>query len=181
VTDEPNWEQMAVVGRIARPHGIRGQVIVNPETDFPEERFAVGATLFLQRDGRIEPVTVTAFRLQRGRPVIGLEGIGDMNAAERLAGLEFRVPIAALIPLPDGMFYHHDLVGCVVTTQGGGRVGTVSAVEGEAGNTRLVVQTDRGELLVPLASDICTTIEPASKRVVIAPPEGLLELNEPRK
>jgi ribosomal 30S subunit maturation factor RimM len=57
-------------------------------------------------------------------------------------------------------------------------VGTVSAVEGDAGNTRLVVQCERGEVLVPLAVDICTRIEPDAKRIVIQPPEGLLDLNE---
>jgi 16S rRNA processing protein RimM len=169
---------MAVVGWVARPHGIRGQVIVNPETDFPEERFRVGATLFMKRGGAIEPVIVNASRLQQGRPVVGLDGISDMNAARALAGLEFRIPVEALAELPEGAFYHHDLVGCVVETSDGGAVGTVSAVEGEMGNTRLVVQSDRGELLVPLADDICTRIDPAGKRIVIAPPDGLLELNE---
>jgi 16S rRNA processing protein RimM len=181
MTDERQWEDMAVVGRIARPHGIRGQVIVNPETDFPEDRFAVGATLFARRGDRVEPFTVTASRIQQGRPVIGLEGIADMNAAQELAGLEFRVPVETLAVLPEGTFYHHDLVGCVVTTADGTAVGTVSAVEGGAGNTRLVVQSDKGEVLVPLAVDICTSIEPAAKRIVVAPPEGLLELNERRK
>ena len=66
---------MAAVGTIARPHGIRGQIIVNPATDFPEDRFAAGATLFVMKEGRIQPVTVTTSRVQQGRPVIGLEGV----------------------------------------------------------------------------------------------------------
>lgn len=172
---------MAVVGRVARPHGIRGQVVVNPDTDFPDERFAVGATLFIQHGGNVHPITVTASRLQQGRPVIGLEGINDMDAARGLAGLEFRVPVSELAPLPEGTYYHHDLVGCVVETVSGMRVGTVSAVEGQAGSTRLVVDGERGEILVPLATDICTSIEPDVKRIIIAPPPGLIELNERRK
>jgi 16S rRNA processing protein RimM len=171
---------MAVVGRIARPHGIRGQVIVNPETDFPEERFGVGATLFVNRGGRIDTCTVTTSRIQQGRPVIGLEGIADMNAAQELAGLEFRVPVETLAQLPEGTYYHHDLVGCVVATRDGIAVGTVSAVEGGAGNTRLVVDSGSGEVLIPLVLDICTTIDPAAKQIVIVPPEGLLDLNERR-
>lgn len=169
---------MAVVGVIARPHGIRGQVIVNPETDFPEDRFRPGATLFVNREGRVEPLTVTTFRMQQGRPVIGLESVADMNAARELAGLEFRVPAADLVELPDGMFYHHDLIGCVVTTADGRDVGVVSAVEGDAGTTRLVVGSAAGEVLIPLVLDICTTIDPAAKKIVIAPPDGLIELNE---
>lgn len=172
---------MAVVGVVARPHGIRGHVFVNPETDFPEERFGVGQTLFALRDGAIEPFTVTAFRLQGVRPVIGLEGVTDMDAARELAGLEFRVPVDALVPLPDGMFYHHDLVGCVVRTVEGQEVGAVTAVDGDAGNTRLVVQNERGEVLIPLNLGICTEIDPKVKRIIIAPPEGLIELNERRK
>jgi 16S rRNA processing protein RimM len=173
-----NWDEMAVVGVIARPHGIRGQVIVNPATDFPEARFAAGSTLFVIKEGRIQPVTVTTSRMHQGRPVIGLEGIGDMDAARELAGLEFRIPVESLAALPEGSYYHHDLIGCVVETLDGTTIGTVSSVEGDMGNTRLVVQRDSGELLIPLASDICTAIEPSAKRIVIAPPDGLLELNE---
>jgi len=169
---------MAVVGVIARPHGIRGQVIVNPATDFPEARFAAGATLFVIKEDRIQPVTVTTSRMHQGRPVIGLEGIGDMDAARELAGLEFRIPVESLAALPEGSYYHHDLIGCVVETPDGTTIGMVSSVEGDMGNTRLVVQRDSGELLIPLASDICTAIEPSAKRIVIAPPDGLLELNE---
>ena len=171
---------MAVVGVIARPHGIRGQVIVNPETDFPEDRFAEGQTLYAWRDGAIEPFVVTTSRVQQGRPVIGLEGIGDMDAARELAGLEFRVPVDALAALPEGTYYHHDLIGCVVDTEDGARVGTVSAIEGDMGNTRLVVQGEAGEVLVPLVLHICRVIEPAARRIVIAPPDGLIELNARR-
>jgi 16S rRNA processing protein RimM len=176
-----NWDEMAVVGRVARPHGIRGQFYVNPDTDFPEDRFAAGSTLFVMRGGRIEPLTVTTSRMQQGRPVIGLEGIDDVDAARDLAGLEFRVPMETLAALPAGAFYRHDLVGCAVETADGCVVGTVSDVEGDAGNMRLVVETAGGELLVPFVEGICTSIDPSAKRIVIAPPEGLLELNQRRR
>jgi 16S rRNA processing protein RimM len=176
-----NWDEMAVVGRVARPHGIRGQFFVNPETDFPEERFATGATLFAMRGGCIEAFTVAASRMQQGRPVIGLEGIADVDAARELAGTEFRVPVESLVELPEGMFYHHQLAGCVVETSDGAAVGTVSDVEGELGNARLVVQAEDGELLIPLTVAICTTIDPDAKRIVIEPPAGLLDLKERRR
>jgi len=175
-----NWDEMAVVGRVARPHGIRGQIIVNPETDFPEDRFSVGSTVFVNRGGRVEPVVLTASRIQQGRPVIAIDGIADPDAARELAGLEFRVPVELLVPLPQGQFYRHELIGCAVETADGRQVGTVSDVEGETSNSRLVVQAERGEVLVPLAVDICTLIDTAAKRIVIVPPSGLLEVNEPR-
>jgi len=172
-----NWEAMAVVGRIARAHGNRGQVIVNLETDFPEQRFKAGAKLFAKRGTSVEPLIVTAVRFQHGRPVIGLEGVESMNDAEGLAGLELRVPVEELAALPAGSFYHHDLVGCHVVTERGEDVGIVEGVEGTAGGNRLVVIGPRGEILIPLATAICRTIDVAGRRIVIEPPEGLLDLN----
>ena len=169
---------MALVGRIARAHGIRGQVIVNPDTDFPEERFKPGATLFTQRGGEVTPLTLTTVRFQNGRPVIGIEGVETMNDAEALAGLELRVPVEELAPLPAGTFYHHDLVGCQVVTGGGENVGTVERVEGTLDGSRLVVAGAKGEILIPLVTAICRTIDVAGKRIVIEPPDGLLEVNE---
>lgn len=170
---------MAVVGRIARPHGLRGQVVVNPETDFPGERFHPGAELFVNRAGQAEPITITTVRFQQARPVIGLRGVEDLTAAAGLAGVELRVPIDRLAALPPDTFYRHDLIGCTVETTAGSVIGRVDDVEGTMGGSRLVV-TPRGggELLVPLAATICTVIDPGAKRIVIDPPDGLLELNE---
>jgi ribosomal 30S subunit maturation factor RimM len=69
------------------------------------------------------------------------------------------------------------LIGCRVETRGGDHVGTVTDVEGTVDRSRLVVTGARGEILIPLANEICTTIDPAGKRIVVAPPEGLLDLN----
>jgi 16S rRNA processing protein RimM len=168
---------MAVVGQIARAHGNRGQVILNADTDFPDERFRPGAELFVERGGVVQRLTVTSVRFQRGRPIVGLEGVGTMSDAEALAGCELRVPTDRLAVLPDGTFYRHDLVGCTVETGSGERVGVVAGVEGTLDRSRLVIEGNRGEVLVPLVPEICTTIDVRSKRIVIEPPEGLLEVN----
>ena len=175
-----DWDDMVLVGRIARPHGIRGQVIVNPETDFVEDRFRVGAELRTRGAGGEETLTVSSFRVQGGRPVIGFEGFTRVEDVDRLAGQELRVPEQALQPLEPGTFYHHQLVGCAVETLDGSRVGEVERVEGGVGGSRLVVGGPRGEILLPLAAEICVEIDVAAKRIRIAPPEGLLELNEVR-
>jgi 16S rRNA processing protein RimM len=169
---------MAVVGRIARAHGIRGQVIVDPETDFPEERFQPGAELFIERGGVAEPIRITAVRFHRARPIIGVDGVATMNDAELLAGRELRVPLERLAPLPAETFYRHDLIGCVVMTTKDDRVGEVSNVEGTLAGSRLVIDGPRGEILIPLAAEICVTLDVDAKRIVIDAPEGLLELNE---
>ena len=168
---------MAVVGRIARAHGIRGQVIVNLETDFPETRFQPGAELFIERTGAVEALRLTTVRFHRERPIVGIDGVTTMNEAEALAGHELRVPADWLAPLPSGMFYRHDLIGCRVDTRDGRPIGTVTGVDGTLGGSRLVVDGSQGEILIPLAHEICTTIDVEGKRIVIDPPDGLLELN----
>jgi 16S rRNA processing protein RimM len=171
------WKDMAVVGQIARAHGNRGQVILNAETDFPGERFRPGAELFVERGGVVKELTITTVRFQRGRPVVGLAGVDTMNDAEALAGYELRVPADWLAALPEGTFYRHDLVGCRVETRGGEPVGVVAGVEGTLDRSRLVVAGVSGDVLVPLVPEICTTIDVPGKRIVIEPPEGLLDLN----
>ena len=172
---------MAVVGRIARAHGIRGQVIVNPDTDFPDERFAPGTELFVQRAGTVEAVTVTSVRFHRDRPIIGIAGVETMNDAEALAGVELRGPVSRLAALPSNVFYRHELVGCRVETGDGSLVGLVEAVEGTLSSSRLIVAGEQGEVLVPLVSPICRAVDLADRRIVIEPPEGLLELNLRRR
>jgi 16S rRNA processing protein RimM len=171
------WEDMAVVGRIARPHGIRGQVIVNPETDFPDIRFQAGAELFIERNGAAIPLRLTSARFQGQRPVIGVDGVDTMTEAEALAGLELRVPLDRLAPLPADTYYRHDLIGCLVETADGRMVGLVSDVEGTMTGSRLIVDGAHGEVLIPLVAGICTVVDPAAKRIVIDPPAGLIEVN----
>ena len=172
-----NWDDMAVVGRIARSHGIRGQVIVNVETDFPEERFRSGSEVFVDRCGEVEPLTLTTVRFHQGRPIVGIAGIDSIDEAQGLAGLELRVPAERLVRLPAGTFYRHDLVGCRVETREGEAVGVVKQVEGTIDASRLVVASGGDEILIPLTVAICTGINADAKRIVIEPPEGLLELN----
>src|SRR5687768_13615169 len=175
-----DWDDMAVVGRVARPHGLRGDVVINPETDFVEERFRKGKTVWTRSAAGEECLTIASARVQQGRAVVGFAGLSSIEAAERLAGLELRIPEESLQPLEPGRYYEHQLVGCSVATARGELVGTVVRVDSGAGSSRLVVDGARGEILVPLAADICVEIDVAGRRIRIEPPEGLLELNEVR-
>lgn len=170
-------QELLLVGRVARAHGNRGQVIVNLETDFPESRFALGQVLHVGRGTEFEPRRIESVRFHQGRPVIGLEGVDTMDAAEALAGADLKVPAAALAPLPEGTFYHHDLVGCDVRDRGGHAIGRVTGVEGTMERSRLVVSgRDGREILIPLVAAICVEVNPASRVIVVDPPEGLLDL-----
>ena len=177
MTVDDKWDSMVLVGFVARTHGNRGEVILKSETDFPEQRFRIGGVLHARRnDGPIERLELTTVRFQQGRPIVGISGIGSISEAERLAGSELRVPETEQAPLPDGTYYHHQLIGCDVETGTGERIGRVVAVQGEGEATRLVVRGTRAEVLIPLVQEICA-IDVAAHRIVISPPEGLLEVN----
>ena len=175
--NDADWDEMVLVGVVARTHGNRGEVILNSETDFPELRFRVGARLRARRgDGPAEWLDITAVRFQQGRPILGLAGISTIDEAERLSGAELRVPVSEQPPLSEGRYYHHQLIGCVVETRDGATVGRVTGVDGGGEATRLVVRGGRGEVLIPLAHEMCD-IDVEARRIVVTPPEGLLEVN----
>lgn len=168
-----------LVGRIARAHGNRGQVIVNLETDFPEQRFKPGALLLVGESAT--PRRVREVRFHQGRPIVGLEGVDTMNDAEALAGEDLRIASSSLPPLPAGTFYRHDLVGCEVRGVDGATIGRVTDVQGPMERSWLVVNGAAGEVLIPLVADICMGVEPQARQITVRLPEGLLELNRTKK
>jgi 16S rRNA processing protein RimM len=172
----PDWDAMVLVGRIVRPHGNRGQMMVAPETDFAETRFATGATVWCQRGGQTVPITVTECRFHDGRPIIGLTGVASINDAETFRGCELRVPDAALPALAAGQFWYHDLIGCHVVTMTGQDVGPVVRID-EGATYLLVVHGAGGEVLVPMVDRICRRIDVAGRTIEIESIPGLLELN----
>lgn len=171
------WDEMALVGVVARTHGRHGEVVVNPVTDFPEERFAPGGTVFLEGMPAPRRLRIRDRWFRGDRPVLAFEGIGTLSDAEALRGAQLRIPEEALRPLPEGAWYEHDLVGCTVRTVGGDEVGAVTALEGPNGAQRLIVAAAGAEIDVPLAEPICVGVDPVAGVIVIDPPEGLLEVN----
>jgi 16S rRNA processing protein RimM len=172
----PAWDDMVLVGRIARPQGIRGEVIIDADTDFPEQRFAEGASVFVERAGAVAPLTIAEFRMHGGRPVVRFDGVESMDEAETVRGLEMRVPESELGALPENVWYHHQLLGSVVRTKEGREVGTVVGIQGPTDRSILVIDGPEGNALVPLVAEFCK-VDVAAKVVEIDPPEGLLEVN----
>ena len=113
---EREWDEMVLVGIVARTHGNRGEVILNSETDFPEDAIPGRcATLYARiGTGPIEPLQVTAVRFQQGRPIIGVAGISSITRPSGWPARELKVPDSEQEPLPDGTYYHHQLIGCEV-------------------------------------------------------------------
>jgi 16S rRNA processing protein RimM len=167
-----NTDDLLLVGRVARPHGIRGQVVVNPETDFMEERFTAGQVLLVGPVERTREYQIREVRFHQGRPIVSFAGVDTMDDAQALAGADLWLSEAALAPLPEGTFYRHELLGCEVRDAAGALVGRVTGIEGTLERSYLVVD---GDVMIPLVEHICAIDMPA-RRVRVTPPEGLLEL-----
>jgi len=173
-----DWDSMVLVGRVGRTHGIRGQVAVTPDTDFVAERFRRGAQVWIRHAEQTTALTIVEAKLEGRRPVLAFEGYDSIEAAETLAGAELRVPESSLQPLPEGTYYLHQLVGCRVETVDGATVGDVTRVDGGAAAAVLLVASAHGDVLVPLAQEICVGIDVGARLIRVRMPEGLLELNE---
>jgi 16S rRNA processing protein RimM len=196
-TEEQDWVQVA---RIIRPRGNKGEVLAELFTDFPA-RLSSRLQIFLRRPNS-EPraIVLQSFWVDRNHPEHGIfhfEGCASIDAAEKLRGLDVLIPLADRVNLPAGKYFVSDLIGCSVfenpTTEtklsspacameeAPRLLGTVCDVffpgEGTAGTPLLQVQTAAGELLVPLAEDICRRIDVAGRRIDVTLPEGLSDLN----
>ncbi len=167
---------LLTVGRVGRPHGVRGEVLVDVRTDDPETRFATGAVLHTDPPGR-GPLRVVAARRHSGRYVVAFAGFDDRTAAEALRGTALVVDSADLEPIDDPDEFHDtDLLALAVENADGQPVGEVADVIHGPGGDLLAVRIGDREVLVPFVREIVPTVDVAGRRIVIVPPEGLLDL-----
>jgi 16S rRNA processing protein RimM len=165
-----------VVGRIAKAHGVGGEVSVDVRTDEPDARFAVGSALATDPAER-GPLTVERARWHSGRLLVRFSGVPDRGAAEALRGTLLVVDSATspAVGDPDD-FWDHDLIGLTAQTTDGRSLGVVTDVLHPPGPDVLSLKVAGQDVLVPFVREIVPVVDLAAGRVVIDPPEGLLEL-----
>ena len=154
-------------------------------TDFPERLLPLACVELWDEKTGPRTVAVRSCWISRsrgGQAIFHFAGSASIADAEKLVGLEVQIPLADRVALPRGSYYISDLTGCEVRTADGTVVGVVSDVQfsgkDACGTPLLMLDSAQGELLIPLADEICIRIDPAAKRILIAPPEGLLDLNQ---
>lgn len=167
-----------VVGRIRRPHGIRGDVSVEVHTDDPGDRFAVGSMLATD-PAEHGPLTVGAMRWHSGTLLLKFAEVDDRTAAESLRGTWLVMDSAELGPTGDpDEFHDHELIGLAAVTTGGEPVGVVADVRHHGQDLLVIDSQANPELLVPFVAAIVPEVDVAAGRLVIDPPPGLLEQPE---
>ncbi len=164
-----------MIARLLRPRGIRGELVALPLSDHRERFDALGTVVVNGRELGVERTW-----WHDGRLILKFQGIDTMTQAEPLAGADVCVPMAERAPLPPDEFYLGDLVDCaVIDHASGATIGTVSGWQDSGGAPLLEVAPANGgeAILIPFARSICVEIDTAARRIVVNPPEGLLELN----
>jgi 16S rRNA processing protein RimM len=169
-----------VVGRIGRPHGVRGEVTVEVRTDDPDLRFVPGASFRTDPAAR-GPLTVTGVHWHSGTLLLRLEGpsgpIDSREAAETVRNTELLVDVADLPPIEDpDSFYDHQLVGLTARLTDDTVLGEVTAVRHEAQDLLVVRRPEGGDVLIPFVAAIVPAVDLAAGVLRVDPPEGLLEL-----
>jgi 16S rRNA processing protein RimM len=166
-----------VIGRIAKAHGIGGEVSVDVRTDDPDYRFAIGERLDTE-PAEVGPLLVESTRWHSGRLLVRFAGVSDRSAAEALRStLLVADSITSARSESTDEFWDHDLIGLDAVMTDGVLVGQVTDVLHPPGSDLLVIGRPTGaELLIPFVAEIVPSVDLSTRRVVIAPPEGLLDL-----
>jgi 16S rRNA processing protein RimM len=197
--ETPRW---VIVARILRARGNKGEVAAEILTDFPERLTRLREVFVGRADDKNEPRRVSLqscwlSQNHRRQAVFHFEGVHSISDAEAFRGLDVLLPFEQRVALPAGQYFVSDLIGCSVfenpvlpptvssspcsLAEAPSLLGTVRDVQfsGEeiSGTPLLEVETSHGEILIPLAVDICTKIDPAARRIDVILPEGLRDLN----
>ncbi|WP_113699977.1 ribosome maturation factor RimM [Nonomuraea lactucae] len=163
-----------VVGRIGRPHGVRGDVTVEVRTDDPELRFAAGTSIATDPSSR-GPLVVESSRWHKGSLLLSFAGVADRDAAEELRGTMLVIDSADVAPSEDpDEFHDHQLIGLTVVTASGEEVGEVTDVLHHGQDLLVVRRAGQDDALIPFVRTLVPEVDLEGGRLVVDPPEGLL-------
>ncbi len=169
-------EPLIVVARAVKTRGLKGQIVADLLTDFPERFADVSELIAVGPGNKRIAVELEDHWFQKNRVILKLKDFDSIEASSALIGYDFAVPEAERVQLEEGSFYDWELEGCIVNTVAGKQVGTVTGILATGGVPLLEVKDAERDYLVPLVEAIVTEVDIEKKRILIDPPEGLLEL-----
>ena len=167
-----------LLGRVLRPHGIRGELRIEVLTAYPE-RIVAGMTIAIGPDPD-DPTTAVEYEITQVRThqkylILGVEGVPDRNAADLLREQNVMIALENAIPLEDGEFYLYQIIGLSVQTEDGETIGTVTEIIETGANDVLVVHGPRGEILLPVIDDCVLDVDVEGEKITVNLMEGLVE------
>ena len=174
----PDLDNFVLVGRVSKPHGIKGELKIFPYSGHPEDFTFFKEVLLLQRDkSEGKAFTVTRSRGQGKFAILKLDGVEGRDASESFSGQEVWTRMEMLPPLEDDEFYWHEMVGLQVVTDAGRQLGTVTSLFTSGAQDILVITGTGQEYLIPAQNEFIVTLDNETNTLVVSPPAGLLEIN----
>ena len=172
---------LLVVGRIGRAHGVLGEATIEVRTDLPDERFVVGTQLSTEPEIN-GPLTIDSARDHNGVLLLGFREVKDRTAIERIRDTLLLMDVDMSQEAKFDDEYHvQQLIGCEVVDQHGNKLGQLTDVLNLPGQDLLAIATAAGELLIPFIAEFVPDVDIENRRIVVHPPLGLLDLNDPKK
>jgi 16S rRNA processing protein RimM len=168
-------DELVAIAKILRPRGLRGEMVAEVLTDFPERFDGLEEVTAMLPSGQRREFSLENAWFQKERIVLKFKGVDSIEDAEMLRDAEICVPEAQAVELEEGEFFDWQLEGCEVVTIAGESVGKVRQLLRTGGTEVLIIDGDDKEVMVPFAETICVEVDIDGKRIVIDPPEGLLD------
>lgn len=178
MNEEPSEEPLVAVAHAVKTRGLKGEIVAELLTDFPERFADLSQLIVVARDGKRSVVQLESYWFHQARVVLKLAGYDTVEAANPFVGCDFAVPESRRVQLPEGQFYDWELEDCVVETTTGEHIGRVCDVLRVGGGVEMLVveNAQEHEHLIPMVETIVVDIDKVGKRIRIDPPQGLLEL-----
>ena len=171
-------DELVILGRITRPHGVRGEVRVFPHTQTPDSFLGFRSLLLRRPDCDPREVRVLEAKVHGSMVLLRLEGVGDRSGAEELIGADLLIGRDMLPELDEGEYYWADLIGLEVFDERGTRLGRVAGLLAVGADDLLRLENGEREIFLPFREEVITEVDLAAGRMSARPPEGLLELED---
>lgn len=168
-------EELVAVAKIVKSRGLRGELVAEILTDFPERFEDLETVIALLPNGEKRELKIENFWFQKERIILKFAGFNSIEAAETLRGAEICIPESEAVELEEDEFFDWELENCDVETIEGEKIGVVKELMRTGGTEILVVQGVEKEYLIPFAEAICTEIDIENKLIRVDLPDGLLE------
>lgn len=167
--------ELVAVARVVRTRGLKGEVVAEILTDFPERFELLDVITAVRESGERLDLKIEKFWFQNGRVILKFDGLDSVESGETLRNVEICVPESEAVELEEGEYFDWELAGCKVETINGEVIGEVRELMRTGGTELLVVAGETKEYLIPFANAICVEVDIENKLIRVDPPEGLLE------
>lgn len=166
---------LITIGKAVKPFGVKGEMKVEPMTDFPERFSGLDRVYLVSPSGREIVCRVTSVRYAQQTPFLIFEGYDSPEKARALNGWFVKLPEEEAIPLPEGTYYWFELIGMEVVSETGEKLGTLVDIFETGSNDVYVLKQGRKEFYLPATREVVRQIDKKAKRMTIRLPDGLRE------